>query len=100
MRRLRLNSRYQNHGGEIVASLKTIDADDVYEQMDNIREYLSSLSKTWAKSGRRQITRAKELAVDSAADAEEIMRGNLVASLVLALGLGVAIGYFIGREAQ
>jgi hypothetical protein len=83
-----------------VASLKSVDADDVYEQLDSIRNYLNSLSKAWTKSGRRQIQRTRELAVDRAADAEEIMKENFLTSLVLTLGIGIAIGYLIGRETR
>jgi ElaB/YqjD/DUF883 family membrane-anchored ribosome-binding protein len=83
-----------------MASLRSIDAEQVYDQLDNIRDYLSSLSRTWTKLGRRQLQRARQLTVDSAADAEGIMKENLLASIILALGIGVAIGYFIGRETQ
>jgi hypothetical protein len=37
------------------------------------------------------------MASEAAHEAEETMKDNLAASLVLALGLGVAIGYFISR---
>jgi hypothetical protein len=37
------------------------------------------------------------MAAEAARDAEETMKDNLAASLLLALGLGVAVGYFISR---
>ena len=39
-------------------------------------------------------------ASDTAHDAEEVMKDNLAASLVLAVGLGVLVGYFIRRGSE
>jgi hypothetical protein len=35
---------------------------------------------------------------DTAGDAEETINENLAASLILAIGIGVLIGYMIARE--
>ena len=44
--------------------------------------------------------RARAYASDTAQDAEEVMKDNLAASLVLAVGLGVLVGYFIRRGSE
>jgi ElaB/YqjD/DUF883 family membrane-anchored ribosome-binding protein len=80
--------------------LKTLDADDVYEQLDSIRSYLKRLSQSWNRGAQRQVGRARHFATDTAEEAEEIMKDHLAASILIALGVGVAIGYLIRRETE
>ncbi len=41
-----------------------------------------------------------DVAIDSAHDAEGTMKDNLAASLIIAVGLGVAIGYLVAEVAS
>jgi ElaB/YqjD/DUF883 family membrane-anchored ribosome-binding protein len=70
-----------------------LDMADVYDQLDTLRGYVQELSRSVGKSADHSYGRAKA----AAQDAEDLMKDNLAASLVLALGLGVAIGYFLRR---
>jgi hypothetical protein len=80
--------------------LKELDADDLYDQLNTIGRYLSQLTSAFGKTANRQWGRARNLAIDTAHDAEGTMRDNLAASLIIAIGLGVAIGYMIGRSSD
>src|SRR5262245_31286330 len=80
--------------------LKDIDVDDIQDQIDSLRDYLKDLTHAFRKNANRQIDRARGGALDLAQDAEEAMKDNLAASLVLALGLGVLVGYFIRRGSE
>ncbi len=52
------------------------------------------------KGASRQFGRARDFASEAAHDAEEAMKDNLAASLILAVGLGVVVGYFIRRGSE
>ena len=80
--------------------VNNLDIDDLYEQIDTLRGYVSELSSGFGKNASRQFGRARAYASDTAHDAEEVMKDNLAASLVLALGLGVLVGYFIRRGSE
>ena len=54
----------------------------------------------FGKIANRRWDRARELAVDTAHDTEDLMKGNLAASLILALGLGVLVGFMIRRSSE
>jgi hypothetical protein len=71
--------------------------DEIYDQLDTLRGYVQELSQGVGKSAKSGYGRARDLASGAAHDAEETMKDNLAASLVLALGLGIAVGYFIRR---
>ena len=80
--------------------VKDLDIDDVYEQLDTLRGYVQQLSQGVGKGASRQFGRARDFASDTAHDAEEAMKDNLAASLVLAVGLGVIVGYLIRRGTE
>jgi hypothetical protein len=80
--------------------LKELDADDVYDQLDTMRDYLKELTGAFGKIAGRQLSQARHFASDTAHDAEETMKDNLGASLVLAVGLGVLVGYMIRRGTE
>ncbi len=80
--------------------LKTLDADDLYDQLDTIGAYLKQLTNAVGKTANRQWGRARHLMADTAHDAEGTMKDNLAASLIIAIGLGVAIGYLFGRSSE
>ena len=78
-------------------SLKRIDAQDLQDQLDAVRDYLRDLTGYFGKIADRQWGRARELVADTASDAEETMRANFPALLIVALGVGALVGYMIAR---
>jgi hypothetical protein len=80
--------------------LKELDSDELYDQLNAIGSYLNQLTSAFGKTANRQWGRARDLAIDTAHDAEGTMRDNLAASLIIAIGLGVALGYMIGRSSD
>jgi hypothetical protein len=81
-------------------SLKELDVGDLYDQLESMGAYLKELTSTFGKSASRQYGRARDVVADSAHDAEATMKDNLAASLILALGLGMLIGYMIRRSSK
>jgi len=65
-----------------------------------LRNYVQELSASVGKGASRQFGRARDLASETAHDAEEAMKDNLAASLILAVGLGVVVGYFLRRSTE
>ena len=76
------------------------DIDDLHDQLDSLRAYVHELSASVGKGASRQFGRARGFASDAAHDAEETMKDNLAASLILAIGLGVVVGYFLRRSTE
>lgn len=79
---------------------ENIDIDDLYDQLDTLRGYVQEMSKNVGKSANRQFGRARDYASDAAQEAEEVMKDNLAASMILAVGLGIVVGYFIRRSTE
>jgi hypothetical protein len=77
-----------------------LDVADLYDQLDSVREYVQELSASAGRNASRQFGRARAFASDAAHDAEEAMKDNLAASLILALGFGVLVGYFLRRSTE
>jgi hypothetical protein len=63
---------------------RDFDLGDIHDQLDTLRGYVQELSRSVGQSTGRSYERTRDLA----------------AALLLALGLGVAIGYFICRGRQ
>jgi hypothetical protein len=61
--------------------------------------YLKELTSAFGKSASRQ-RRARDVVADTTHDAEATMKDNLAASLILAVGLGMLIGYMIRRSSE
>ena len=80
--------------------LKELEVQDLREQIDNLRSYVKDLTGSFGRIANRQLGRARHRAVDAAEEAEEIMRDNLAASLIISLGVGVLIGYMIRRGTE
>ena len=76
---------------------RDLDLGEVHDQLDALRGFVHELSRSVGLGARDPYERARDFAAEAAHDAEQAMKDNLAASLVLAVGLGVAIGYFIGR---
>jgi hypothetical protein len=75
-------------------------ADDLYDQLNTIGSYLNQLTSAFGKTANRQWGRARDAAIDSARGAEGTMKNNLAASLIIAVGLGVAIGYLMATSRE
>ena len=82
------------------ASSYVPDTSDLYEQLDTLRGYVQELTHGLGKGARGTYGSARDYAADTAHDAEELMHDNLAASMVLAVGVGVLIGYFIRRGTE
>lgn len=80
--------------------LKEAHVADLYDQLDTIGTYLKELTGALGNQANRQWSRARHLVADTARDAEETMEDHLAASLVIAIGVGVLVGYMIGRSTK
>jgi ElaB/YqjD/DUF883 family membrane-anchored ribosome-binding protein len=84
-------------GRETGRLLKEIDVKDLQDQLESMRDYLRDLTGSFSKIANRQWRSTRDRAFDAAQETEEIMRDNLAVSLVVALGLGIVIGYLARR---
>lgn len=80
--------------------LKELDIEDLRGQFDNLRASVTDLTNSFGKAANRQWNRTRGVASSTAEDAEELMKDHLAASLILALGLGVLVGYMIRRSTE
>jgi hypothetical protein len=78
--------------------VKDLDIDDLYDRLDRLGDYVQELSAGLSKSASYQFGRAREAASRATHDAEETMKDNLAVSLILTIGLGIVVGYFIRRS--
>jgi ElaB/YqjD/DUF883 family membrane-anchored ribosome-binding protein len=78
----------------------TVDIDELYDQLDTLRDYVAELTSSAGRGASRQFGRARDFASEAAQEAEEAMKDNLAASLILALGLGIVVGYFLRRGTE
>jgi F0F1-type ATP synthase assembly protein I len=75
--------------------LKEVNVANLYDQLDTVAAYLNELTGAFGKLANRQWDRGRHLVADTARDTEETM--GLAASLIIAIGVGVLLGYMIGR---
>jgi hypothetical protein len=80
--------------------LKQLDVDNLNDQLDSVRSYLQDLTGSFGKIANRQWGRTRHQALDTVEDTQELMKDNLAASLVVALGVGILVGYFIRRGTE
>ena len=78
--------------------MKDLDIDDLYDQLEKLRDNVHQLSQRVGKSASRQYGRARDHTLEAAQEAEDLMKDNLAVSLILALGLGLVVGYLIRRS--
>ena len=78
----------------------TPDIEDLYEQFNSLRDYVQQLSASMGKSVSRRYGPASDFASEAAREAEEAMKDNLAASLIVALGVGILVGYFLRRSTE
>jgi ElaB/YqjD/DUF883 family membrane-anchored ribosome-binding protein len=91
-------SKAEQKAARLVKDVKDLDIDDLYDQLDGLRGYVNDLSRSVGKSARRGYKQARHIASDAASEAEDAIRDNLAASLILAAGVGVIVGYLLGRS--
>ena len=77
-----------------------VDLDELYDQISTLRDYVTELSSSAGSGASRQFGRARDFASETAREAEETMKDNLAASLILAVGLGIVVGYFLRRGTE
>jgi len=77
-----------------------VDLDELYDQISTLRDYVTELTSSAGRGASRQFGRARDFASEAAHEAEETMKDNLAASLILAVGLGIVVGYFIRRGTE
>ena len=84
----------------LTRSKSPLDIDALYDQLDSLRSYVQELSASMGKGVSHRYRRAHDLASDAAREAEEAMKDHLAASLILAVGLGILVGYFLRRRTE
>jgi ElaB/YqjD/DUF883 family membrane-anchored ribosome-binding protein len=80
--------------------LKELEVKDIQKQFDSLLGYLGDLTGSISKIANRRWRDVRGRAFDTAEEAEAIMQENLAASLVVALGVGILVGYLIRRSAH
>ena len=80
--------------------MKEIAVQEIQEQLDSLRDYLGDLTASASKIANRRWRDARGRAVDTAQEAEAVIKENLAASLVMALAVGILVGYLIRRGAD
>jgi len=93
-------TNWADRGRDAGRLLKEIESKDLKEQLDAVRDYLSDLAGSLNKIAKRQWGNTRNRALDTAIEAEEIMKENFAVSLVVALGVGVFVGYLLRRSTQ
>ena len=73
------------------------DADDLANQIDAIRSDLQSLTSTVTRIAKGQVNRAQDKAIETAYEAEEVIRRNPLQAVAIAAGLGFLFGVFTRR---
>ena len=77
--------------------LKKIDIPELSDQLDTVRDYLQELTSSFRKIAIRQWRSTRDRTLDTVQETSEIMKDNPAVSLVMALGVGLLIGYLIRR---
>jgi ElaB/YqjD/DUF883 family membrane-anchored ribosome-binding protein len=77
-----------------------VDIDELYDQISTLRDYVTELTSSAGRGAGRQFGRARDFTSEAAHEAEEAMKDNLAASLILAFGLGIVVGYFLRRGTE
>jgi ElaB/YqjD/DUF883 family membrane-anchored ribosome-binding protein len=80
--------------------VRDVNVDDLRDQLDGLRDYMNELSASVGGTANRRMKQARRAASEAAYDAEELMKDNLAASLVLAAAVGVVVGYLIRRGSE
>jgi ElaB/YqjD/DUF883 family membrane-anchored ribosome-binding protein len=81
-------------------SSRYLDTDELYDQIDSMRDTIGELTRAFGKSASRRAGEARSYASHAADDAEELMKDHLAASMLMAVGIGVVVGYFLRRGTE
>ena len=76
------------------------DASELHDQINSLTSYVQELAHSFGRGASRGYGNARGYASETAHDAEEVMKDNLAASMLLAVGVGVLIGYFVRRGTE
>jgi ElaB/YqjD/DUF883 family membrane-anchored ribosome-binding protein len=76
---------------------RTANPEDLAGQIEAIRADLQNLTSTVGRVANQQISRAQEMALDKARDAEGSIRRNPFTAVAIAAGLGFLLGVFTRR---
>ena len=82
------------------ASSYVPDTSELHDQINSLTSYVQELAHNFGRGAGRGYSNARGYALDTAHDAEEVMKDNLAASMLLAVGVGVLIGYFVRRGTE
>ena len=80
--------------------IKDINTEELQDRLDQMREQIGSLTRTFRRNAGRHAGWAHNAATGTVDELEDAMKDHLAASLVLALGLGVVVGYLIRRGSE
>ena len=75
----------------------TLDAEDLAGQIDAIRADMQNLTATVSRIANTQMGRAQEKAMETAQDAQEVIKRNPLQAVAIAVGLGFLFGVFTRR---
>ena len=78
-------------------SPRTANPEDLASQIEAIRAELQNLTSTVSRVASQQMSRAQEMALDTARDAEDSIRRNPFTAVAIAAGLGFLLGVFTRR---
>jgi ElaB/YqjD/DUF883 family membrane-anchored ribosome-binding protein len=70
---------------------------DLADQLDAIRADIEALTSTVTRIANRQLSRAQDKVVETAREAEDVLRRNPLAAVAIAVGLGFLFGVFTRR---
>jgi ElaB/YqjD/DUF883 family membrane-anchored ribosome-binding protein len=73
------------------------DIEDLASQIEAIRADVQNLTSTVSRVASQQMSRAQEMAVDRARDAEDAIRRNPFSAMAIAIGLGFLLGVVTRR---
>jgi ElaB/YqjD/DUF883 family membrane-anchored ribosome-binding protein len=79
------------------AAKRSRDAEDLAKQVETIRAELQNLTSTVKNIASKQIDRAQDKAVETAAEAEAAIKQNPLTAVAIAAGLGFLFGVFTRR---
>jgi ElaB/YqjD/DUF883 family membrane-anchored ribosome-binding protein len=78
-------------------SSRSANPEDLASQIEAIRADLHNLTSTVGRVASRQMSRAQEMALDTARDAEDSIRRDPFTAVAIAAGLGFLLGVFTRR---
>ena len=73
------------------------DTEDLAKQIDAIRADMQNLTSTVSKIANKQMSRAQDKAMETAQEAEEVIKRNPLQAVAIAAGLGFLFGVFTRR---